>query len=321
MKTVIIDNSLSTNALFDNAKSEDIYNYIEMLAAAGVKYVELDFRTVMKLRELPKGVGYIFRLVDPMFMRLTEVFDFDYVLIAFPDLKKKISTKIPLMLELPVMDSLPGRAVRFAQAQVDGEIALVRLCGSYGLFTPAEASAYVTRLKNDVTVPVDLCPMNSKKTAVDCAVKFTFASADSVTLSMGSNGKFASFEDFLFTLMSIYDTIPSELNAGAMCRASVYNKCIFGSSRKDSVLQLMEILDNDIRMLTNGDTGKRVRTRVRLKDAQFMRQTYVSAVERMMKNEDLTEDIFDELLRAVKSTGARVFADDILADKHKGLLN
>lgn len=321
MKTVIADNSLCANAIFDNARSEDIYNYIEMLAAAGVKYVELDFRTVMKLRELPKGVGYIFRLVDPMFMRLTEVFDFDYLLITFPDLKKKISTKIPLMLELPVMDSLPGRAVRFAQAQVDGEIQLVRLCGSYNMFTPAEASAYVMRVKNDVTVPVDFCPMNAKKTAVDCAVRFAFASADSLTLSMGSNGRFASFEDFVFTLMSVYDTIPSELNAGAMCRASIYNKYIFKNSRRDSVLQLMEILDNDIRMLTNGDTGERVKTRVRLKDAQFMRQSYVSAVEKMMKNEDLPADIFDELLRAVKSTGAGVFDDDILAVKHKGLLN
>lgn len=321
MKTVIIDNSLCTNTLFDNAKSEDIYNYIEMLAAAGVKYVELDFRTVMKLRELPKGVGYIFRLVDPMFLRLTEVFDFDYVLITFPDLKKKISTDVPLMLELPVMDSLPGRAVRFAQAQVDGEIALVRLCGSYEMFTPAEASAYVLRVKNDVTVPVDFCPMNGKKTALDCAVRFAFASADSLTLSMGSNGRFASFEDFVFTLMSVYDTIPSELNAGAMCRASVYNKYIFKNSRKDSVLQLMEILDNDIRMMTNGDTGERVKTRVRLKDAQFMRQSYITAVEKMMKNEDLPEDIFNELIKAVKSTGARVFKDDILAEKRKGLLN
>lgn len=321
MKTVIIDNSLCTNAIFDNASREDICNYIEMLAAAGVKYVELDFRTVMKLRELPKGVGYIFRMVDPMFMRLTEVFDFDYVLITFPDLKKKISTKIPLMLELPVMDSLPGRAVRFAQAQVDGEIALVRLCGSYEMFTPAEASAYIMRVKNDVTVPVDFCPMNAKKTAVDCAIRFAFANADSVTLSMSSNGKFASFEDFVFTLMSVYDAIPPELNAAAMCRASIYNKYIFKNSRRDSVIQLMEILDSDIRMLTNADTGERVQTRVRLKDAQFMKHIYISAVEKMMKNEELTDDIFDELLKAVKSTGARVFADDILADKHKGLLN
>ena len=68
--------------------------------------------------------------------------------------------------------------------------------------------------------------MNGKKTAVDCAVRFAFANADSLTLSMGSNGRFASFEDFVFTLMSVYDTIPSELNAGAMCRASIYNKYI-----------------------------------------------------------------------------------------------
>ena len=52
-----------------------------------------------------------------------------------------------------------------------------------------------------------------------------------------------------------------------------------------------------------------------------MRQSYITAVEKMMKNEDLPEDIFNELIKAVKSTGARVFKDDILAERRKGLLN
>lgn len=321
MKTVIVDNSLCTNTLLDNASADDICNYIEELSSAGVKYVELDFRAVMKLHRLPKGVGYIFRLVDPMFMQLTEVFDFDYVLITFPDLKKKISTDIPIMLELPLMDSLPGRAVRFAQAQVDGTISLVRICGSFDMMTPAEMASYVLRVKNDVPLPVDFCPMNSLRTAVDSAVKFTFSNADSVTLSMGAKKRFAAFEDFLFTLMTIYDTIPPELNASAMCRASVYNKYIFKNSGGDNIMELVDTLDRDIRLLKNADTGGKVKTKVRLKDAQLMRKNYVSAVEKAMRGADIPDDVFDDLKNAVKNSEADVFSEAILAKKHKGLLN
>lgn len=321
MKTVISDNSLCVNTLSDSATGEDIYSYIEMLAAAGVKLVELDFRAVMKLKRLPEGVGYIFRLVDPMFLRLTEVFDFDYVLLTFPDLKKKISTKVPLALELPVVESLPGRAVRFAQSLVDGEISLLRLRGNFDFGSPEEASGYVHRLKNDVAVPVELCPLNERKNALDSAVKLTLANADSITLSMGSGGKFAPFEDFLFTLISVYDTIPKELNAGAMCRASVFGNYIFGNTRCDRVIKLMEILDSDIRMLKNADTGKEVKSRIRLKDTQFLRQAYVSAVEKMLKNEDLADDVSEELAKAVDKSEAKLFSDDILNEKHRGLLN
>lgn len=321
MKTVIADNSLCVNTLSDSATGDDIFSYIEMLAAAGVKYVELDFRAAMKLKRLPEGIGYIFRMVDPMFLRLTEVFDFDYILINFPDLKKRISTKVPIMLELPVVESLPGRAVRFAQTLIDGKISLLRLCGKFDFSSAEEASGYLCRLKNDVAVPVDFCPLNTYKNAVDSAIKLALANADSITLSMGSGGKYAAFEDFLFTLISVYDAIPAELNAGAMCRASVFGNYIFGNTRADKVMQLMEVLDSDIRMLKNADTGGEVKTRIRLKDTQFLRQAYVSAVEKMLKNEELENDISEELAKAVGKSEASVFSNDILNEKRRGLLN
>lgn len=321
MKTVIADNSLCTNVIPESTSGEDIFSYIEMLAASGVKLVELDFRAAMKLKKLPEGIKYIFRLVDPMFMRMTEVFDFDYVLLTFPDLKKNISTKIPLVLELPVIDSLPGRALRFAQNLAGGEISLLRLCGNLDFKSPADASEYICRLKNDVAVPIDFCPLNERRNAVDSAIKLSLANADSVTLSMCSGGRFAAFEDFVFTLISVCDSLPSEINAGAMCRASVFGNYIFGNKRGDKIMQLMEILDSDIRMLKNADTGGDVKTRIRLKDTQFMRQAYVSAVEKMLKNEDLAEDISEELVKAVEKSEANVFSDDIMNEKRRGLLN
>lgn len=87
MKTVIIDNSLCTLPIDEHASPEMISRYIRALAEAGVKYVELDFRTIMKMHELPECVGYIFRLGDPMFAELTQAFDFNYVLVTINDLK------------------------------------------------------------------------------------------------------------------------------------------------------------------------------------------------------------------------------------------
>ena len=53
MKTVIIDNSLCTLPIAEGTSPELICRYIHALAETGVKYVELDFRTVMKMQELP----------------------------------------------------------------------------------------------------------------------------------------------------------------------------------------------------------------------------------------------------------------------------
>ena len=321
MKTVIADNSLCTNVIPESASGEDIFSYIEMLAAAGVKLVELDFRAAMKLKRLPEGIRYIFRLVDPMFLRLTEVFDFDYILLTFPDLKKKISTKIPLALELPVVESLPGRAVRFAQNLVDGDIALLRLSGNLDFKSAENALDYVHRLKNDVAVPVDFCPLNERRNAVDSAIKLSAANADSITLSMCTGGRFAGFEEFVFTLISMCDSLPSEINMSAMCRASMFGYHLFGNKQGDKVIRLMEILDSDIKMLKNADTGRRVKTRIKLKDSMLMRQAYVSAVEKMLKNEELSEDISAELVKAVEKSEASVFSKEILNEKRRGLLN
>lgn len=321
MKTVIVDNSLCANTLADNVSGETITGYIQYLAEAGVKYVELDFRTLMKINRLPEGIGYIFRLVDPMFMQLTEVFDFDYVLINFTDLRKKISSKVPLMLELPVMDALPGRAVRYANSLVDGEISCVRVCGSYDMFTAAEASAYVMRVKNDVPVPVDFCPRNDYKTAVDTAIKLMFAGADSLTLCTSSKGKYASFEDFVFSLLSVFDALPSDISAGNMCKASICSKYLFPNSTGDYVMSLMDCLDNDLRMLKNADTGENVHMRIRLKDTQFLHKAYISAVKKMMRKEDLSDDIVNELENAIGNSQTKVFDERILREKHKGLLN
>lgn len=320
MKTVIIDNSLCSYTLHDNANPEHIYKYIEALAAAGVRYVELDFRTVMKVNELPDSVGYIFRLVDPMFSELAEVFDFNYVLITFADLKRNIKAKIPVMLELPAPFTPPPKLLGYVSSQIEGTVSALRFRGSYPLWNAEKMCETVRELKNSVAVPIDMCPLNGKRTALDSAVKFSIAGADSLTLTMGMTEKYASLEEYVFTLMSVYDTLPREFDLSALCRAAVYHRYIFRNG-VNGIPRVMDILDSDIRSLKNADTGESVRMRVTLKDTQYLQRQFVSALEKMAGEEGMPLDVFEDISTAIKRFDANIFNERLLSRKRSGLLN
>lgn len=321
MKTVLTDNSLCVYTLFDDVPPEYIYKYIQSLAKAGVRYVELDFRTLMKLRELPEGIGYIFRLVDPMFMKLTEVFDFDYILVTFADIHRKIKTSVPIMLELPVIENYSRKILHYAEQTIDGRITAVRIRGSYPLMTSEEVRARVGKLKNEFPVPLDFCPMNDYRTALDSALKFTAANADSVTVTMGVTERYCSLEEYFFTLMSVYETLPDNLKVSPLCSATVFHRYLFRNRNGDGITRYMDILDHDIHFLQNADTGERVRMRMSLKDTEYLQRTFVSALERMARDEEIPDDIFDDINDAIRHYDTGFYSSELLGRRRKGLLN
>lgn len=300
MKTVIIDNSLCTLHIDENAKAQHIYRYIQALAETGVKYIELDFRTVMKMHELPDGIGYIFRLGDPMFGELTQAFDFSYALVTIQDLRSRINVgRTPVILELPAIHGLSRQLIGLAQGQVSAPISMVRLRGSYPLMDDNEAGEMIWRAKNSVTVPVDLCPMNGKKTALDMAIKASRAGVDSLTMCMGRSKNYASLEDYVFSLMSVHDVLPKEISLSAMCRAEILHHMVFGSRSEDCITDMMHIIDHDIANLTNVDTGEHVKLHISLKDKMMLRHTYVTALQKFAEEEDIPEDLMADMTDAI----------------------
>lgn len=320
MKTVIIDNSLCALPFSDKIQPEIIYRYLEALGSAGVKYAEIDFRTVMKMHELPDGIGYIFRLTNPMFAELTSVFDFDYVSVTLNDLKKSVKLYAPVIMEFPGMTKVPNELLGLAQRQLSSRISMVRLRGSYGMMSFQEAAELVMRAKSAVAVPVDFCPMNARRTAMDTALKCTLANADSVTMGMGLPKNFASFEEYLLEMMSFDSRIPQEFDLQAVCRAAVYHKLIFGE-RRDGITQVMELLDRDIESRVNVDTGERVRARVRHGDFALVRSNYVSALERMAEQQEIPEDFAMEIFDAIKKYDASLYESDLSYIPGLDLLN
>lgn len=319
MKTVITDRSLCALPLSDDARPEHIFGYIKALADAGVRYIELDFHTIMRLNELPDGVGYIFRLCDPMFAELADVFDFDYVLLTLDDLRAKLPQNVRTILELPAQTHLSQKMCGIIESQIGRRIDMLRLRGDYGIMTLADAAKYILKLKNNVTVPVELCPTNGKKTALDCAIKFSLASADCLTLCTGTSKMYAGLEEYAFTLMSVYGMAPPNLNLAAIIRASVFGRLIFRSG-KDGISQVMHLLDRDIEGLYNADTGERVNMRVSFRESGLLHQHFMSALEKMAQDENLPDEIFEEIAGAIAHFGFSLFSAD-LPSGSKSLLN
>lgn len=320
MKTVLVDNSLCVSELSENAKAEDIYGYIKAIAQTGVRYVELDFRALLKVHRLPEGVGYIFRAVDPMFLQLADIFNFDYVVLTFSDLKKNMKPKIPIMLEVPFVENTHRGVLRYAQSQTEGKITAVRFSDDFGYKSIEEMKRFVSEIKNAVPLPVDFCPRNTRKTALDCAIKFSFSGADSVTMAMPKTNRFASLEEYAVTLLSVFDMLPSGFDINGLFGAVYYYKRIFKNADDADILKLFEMLDWDIRMLKNAETGEKVNFNIGLKNANMLKKTYSSALEKMMR--DITDQsVFNVLFDAVKSYETNVCSDRVIYEEHKGLLN
>lgn len=322
MKTVITDNSLCTLPISEAAKPVHIYKYIEALGEMGVRYVELDFRTIMKMQQLPDNVKYIFRLGNPMFAELARVFDFSYVLLTVHDLKEKIKNcGTPVIMEFPALNALQPQLVRAAQSQIDAPIFMVRLRGSFTYMPPADARRYIMAARNAVTMPIDICPMNKVKTALDTALKFSAANVDSLTMCMGLSNNYASIEEYLFALMSVHEKLLKEFDMGAMCKAAVFHHLVFGHHSTDSISYIMSMLDRDIMQLRNADTGQRVPMKIVMKDSVALRKSFASALSNFIENEEIPEDYAEDITMALKKFDASLYNAELLGNIPQKPLN
>ncbi len=267
MKTVLIDNSLCSLPIADDVDPEFLYGYICALADAGVSYVELDFRTMMKLDCFPKSMKYIFRLMDPVFLKITEHFKFDYLAVSLNDVRKGIETDVPIMLSLPIPDSFMDRSprdvVRYAANLVKGDISLVSMIGAYPVMSRGEISQYLGFLKRELFMPVNICPTNDQMAAASNAVNFTVCGADCVTMTMGSSLKYCSMEEYFTLFTTVMGGVPKELDFRAVAEAAKLHGRIFRSGYSAEFERLLSQHEDDMLNLINAENGQKLLLRSR----------------------------------------------------------
>lgn len=324
MRTVLIDNSLCVYTLKDNISGGLIYDYIEALRDAGIRYVELDFRAIMKMNaHLPEGVGYIFRLMDPMFAELARELKFDYLLVTASDLEKGIQSDIPVMLECQTDNGVvAGRIRRVAEHMIDGEITAVRFRQSFPMMSVQDSYGWRLAARNSIMLPIDICPMNEYRTALDTALKFTKENVDSLTLTMGSPERYCSMEEYIITLMTVFDAIPPEYDLNALCRASVYQNAIFRNGNIVGITRLLNIIDRDSQLLVNADTGEKVNLKAIVRKRHNMKNKYVTALESLARRDNWQPEDYKMITNTLKRFGDSFYSPELLnRGKHTGFLN
>lgn len=321
MKTVLTDNSLCVYPLKNGADPELICAYINALAKAGVDYVELDFRTLVRVKKLPENVKYIFRMVDPMFLSMTDFCDFSYLLVTYSDLREKIKTKIPVMLEIPYLKNTARGAVKYAESRVDGNITALRVRAAFEYDEPdVIKDVYKDICEAAAPLAVDVCPLNEYKTAVDTALKFTAAGAQSLTLAAGLPVKYGSLEEYLFTLACVFNSLPSKFDLHGLGVVSVLRNHIFQTGAP-ALPALLDTIDSDLRCLKNADTGEDVGLYITMKNSEYLNQTFVSALEKMAQDEKMPEDIYEDISKAIAHYDRGMYNEELLHKKRTGLLN
>ncbi len=326
MSTVLTDNSLCTFAVRDNAEPKFIYKYIQSLRDAGIRYAEVDFRVLMKLKRLPRGMGYIFRPIDPMFMKLIDVFDFDYVVLTPSEINRNyVQNRLPENCP-PVMLSLSGGMINagafsFSQRALRGKITAVRVTDGCIYISDEKTQHYVNRLKNAFSVPVDFCPTNEYRAALDGAIKLYRANIDCLTLTMGSPRKFCSLFSFLFTLFSVYDVLPRNISLNELCHAAALQRAVFrDSAAYDEFLRVMEQFEHDAKFLVNADTGRRIAARSMFR-TDYLKESFVSALEKMKNSEDIPDDVFEDLTDAINHFDVSFYNGKRVIGKPRAFLN
>lgn len=309
MRPVLIDNSLCTLTIRDDASASDIDRYIKALAWTGVRYVELDFRALMKLRYLPSGVGYIFRPVDPMFMKLADVFSFDYICLSVYDVMKykNIGGRIMLSLPLPpnYMTKSPRDLVLCAGRSFGGDIDALRICGDFPLLTVNDAAAYIDLLRRCVITSVDVCPTNGAKTAVNTAVSFMKCRTDSITVTMGSSERFCSLEELMVTLLTMYGGLPEGMGIKGLCSAAALHTVVFKDSIESDIQKLVSAFE-DIDSILNADTGEHVKLHTAPARERRFSKTFAEIIKGIHSNREIRED--DPMLwEAAEDFSARLY--------------
>ena len=308
MRTVICDNSLSTQKINYGIPAEIIYKYITVLGELGVSYVELDHNIALKMQELPDSVKYIYRVSDPMYIRVMDIFDFDYVLLTPDTLDPKNVPTCPVIFELEGYNATDKMTLNLANSVLERRISVVQFNTCFGLrcnlsgtemdlMQQGDVSRFIRTLKNAITVPIGICAHDNTKNALDFSMKAVNARADMVTFGLGACEEYAALDEYLFRKMVSEHDDRSVMEK--ICKAAFFHKIIFDSP-KDLFMSILRQIDVDILQLRNVDTGEHIGTGITLNESATLGHIHRSVLERFIDEEEIPDDFAEDIRAAIE---------------------
>jgi hypothetical protein len=319
MKPVLIDRSLVNTDFADprppkrpndgHSAQKELFLYVCSLAEAGASYVELDFKSLIRLPKPSGAENYIYRLTAPEEFVMANALNFAYAVLPLKFAYVRSRLELPVILEIDVGDASDPMAVfnilQLISTNMDlTQFQMLRLTGDFDSATvPAIASVYRRR----TVIPLDICPRNGSLTALDSAIAAYRANYDAVTVSFGDNDNFATLEEMLIMLGSMYRIFVSGTYLEGICKASLFSSMFALHKRTNLSLMMskymhtptsIEKIDTPFCPKAAADKPKRAAPKVREKPP--FKNTR-GLMTRVVNSMGLAEETSDEIMKILDS--------------------
>ncbi len=223
MKTVITDNTLSYMKYNkDHVSGDTLALYAKSIFSCGADYIEISTETAIHMALDDYSEKYILRATSPYDLGYCMGVQFAYVC-------------VPLKLA-PRIERLPENQQVILEINADeySAQALILYARRYTFFRRVSAVRLTGILdnsgdnmnkllkwcRNNLIVPIDICPLNTMLTGVSDAVNACISGAAMITLSFGRNYYYTSLEQYLIGLHITRRTLMRDDVIRAICVAS-----------------------------------------------------------------------------------------------------
>lgn len=306
MKTALIDRSLTGLEFREITKKSDVYLYADSLLEAGADYIEIGLTA---LTRLPKPTGserYVYRIERPEEYIIANAFPFSYASIPLRLSYLISKIQIPVILEVNIGDVDPLALVKVVSDSIDlTAVSLLRLTGDFKQ-SPDEFNLLVNRLRMKYAVPVDICPLNNSMSALSTAITAYAARTGSVTLSFAGAGNFASLEEFLIALSSMYGVVVTKNYISGICKSAMLSFLISTIETRNLNLLMKhyglnshKIMRIDSQPLDKINEYRRVSLSKRR-----------SATEKKLNKMKIDEERAEKIAEVLKNCGIDFYSDD-----------
>lgn len=195
---IVIDNSLCNIDISKNAAERNIHEYIVSLFESGIDLAEIDYKSCKFLKDISTSNRFIFRADTPADLAYIRLKEFYYVVVPYELLPVAVGfQRAKYLVEIDGESHNTEELIKICRkiSYTDFEGA-VRIVKNFDLNTD-ELSEFIERYYDEFTLPLDICPLNSRLTGLDAAYKAFEKGVNMITMGFSASCFYTPYELFV----------------------------------------------------------------------------------------------------------------------------
>ncbi len=195
---IVTDNSLCNIDFSPRVKENNIHEYIVSLFESGIDLVEIDFKTYNYFKDINTSKRFIMRVDAPGDLLYAQLKEFYYIAIPYSMLY--LAEKLKKSKYLVEVDGDKYNTDELLK--ICGEISEKNFAGAIRISKnfdsdTEELSDFVDRYYDEFTLPLDICPLNSRLTGLDTAYKAFSKGVNMLTMGFAASCFYTPYELFV----------------------------------------------------------------------------------------------------------------------------